>query len=320
MVKRSLESLFQAMYHDKYDYSDFLTCTVVENCELSHYRDQEHLLPVLKPNQKLKAYLRFLNLFLFEQLPINERVLFSYRKGVGAYDAVVPHSASKYFFQTDISAFFSSIDRGMITSTIETGGEHCSIADLDQHTDRVLDLVCIDDKLPTGFPTSPTITNSVLKPFDDALEARCEALALTFSRYSDDIILSANSNDAIYTAPAIVEEILQASFAGKLMLNRDKSRHFKVGGKTKLLGMVILPNGHVSIDANVRTEIEVLLHFYLTDREKFLGKVGGDPDKGAKRVTGLLNYINTVDKAYLNKLRRKYGATVVDLFLHRTPE
>src|SRR5688572_21635083 len=117
MVKRSLESLFKAMYHDRFDYLDFLSCAVVDNCELSHYRDREHSREVLKPNKKLKVYHKFLNLFLFEQLPINERVVFSYRKGVGPYDAVAPHAQSKYFFQTDISAFFSSIDRAMVMST-----------------------------------------------------------------------------------------------------------------------------------------------------------------------------------------------------------
>jgi RNA-directed DNA polymerase len=42
------------------------------------------------------------------------------------------------------------------------------------------------------------------------------------------------------------------------------------------------------------------------------------PAKTEARLAGLLNYVNTVDQSYLEKLRRKYGAAVVDVFLHRS--
>lgn len=314
MNKRPLQNLFSAMYHNKFAYSDFLTCRVSDNSEVSRYRDRE----VLKPNRKLKAYLKFLNLFLFELLPVNQRVVFSYRKGYGPYDAVAPHSQSKYFFQTDISAFFSSIDRVMVKDAIVSGKDTSSIADLDFHLERILELACIDNQLPTGFPTSPVITNSVLKVFDDNLEARCSKAGLTVSRYSDDIIVSAANTDAIYSAPNIVEKVLMDAFNGRLVLNQGKTRHFKVGGKVKILGMVILPNGQITVDAMRRSEIEVLLHFYLTNRDRFLDKVNGDLDRGEERIAGFLNYVNTVNQAYLDKLRHKYGAATVDMFLHRS--
>lgn len=85
----------------------------------------------------------------------------------------------------------------------------------------------------------------------------------------------------------------------------------------KILGMLILPNGQITVDPNIRKEIEVLLHFYLTNKEKFLDKVDGDLDAGSERIVGYLNYVNAVDGEYLDKLKRKYGVATVDMFLHR---
>lgn len=82
--------------------------------------------------------------------------------------------------------------------------------------------------------------------------------------------------------------------------------------------MVLLPNGTVSVDASVKNEIEVLIHFYLRDRNKFSDRVDGDPRKAEARLSGLLNYVNTIDQAYLDKLRKKFGVAVVDYFLHRS--
>jgi RNA-directed DNA polymerase len=138
-----------------------------------------------------------------------------------------------------------------------------------------------------------------------------------YSRYSDDIIISSINKDDIDDIASKVDEILQQCFAGKLKLNPIKSKFTHVGRKIKLLGMVILPNGKVTVDIKFKNNIEVLLHFYISDKEKFLDKVDGDMTDGMERITGYLNYVNAVDKTYLDKIRKKFGSTIVDSFLHQ---
>lgn len=79
--------------------------------------------------------------------------------------------------------------------------------------------------------------------------------------------------------------------------------------------MTILPNGMLTIDAKLKVEIEVLLHFYIKDKQKFLDKIQTDSASALIKLSGYLNYINTVDQNYLNKLRKKYGASVIDMFV-----
>jgi RNA-directed DNA polymerase len=317
-IKQSLEALFDAMHHGKRDFSDFASCQVEPNYVRHEFRKQGKTRVVLNPNEKLRAYHEFLRLFLFDFLPVRRDVVFSYRKGVSAYDAVIKHAGSKHFFVCDIADFFPSISRDRIRRTIVAGGNSTPILDIDQWVDRVLDLVSVEDALPLGFSTSPSISNSALLPLDDAIQRHCVAHDLIYTRYSDDIVVSAVDAERLRGVEGVLATCFAEHMEGDMALNPAKSKLLHTGGKIRILGMVLLPNGTVSVDASVKSEIEVLIHFYIRDRRKFADRVEGDAKKAEARLAGLLNYVNTVDRAYLQKLRKKFGAAVVDLFLHRS--
>lgn len=84
-----------------------------------------------------------------------------------------------------------------------------------------------------------------------------------------------------------------------------------------ILGLMILPNGKVTIDSKVKRDVEALLHRHSQGRAAFLAAIDKDEDRVKAKITGYLNYINSVDQDYLGKLRRDFGVTVIDTFLHR---
>lgn len=305
------------MYRDKLDFSDFMHGAIEANYSTFDHREHDRVRKIIKPNKKLKTFHTFLNLFLFEHLPINEGVVFSYRKGFSAYDAVAPHVAGRHFFQSDIQDFFTSIDRSLVRQTIEYGKDRAPIADVDAYIERILDLVCVDGSLPPGLPASPIISNAVLLAFDEDIQAHCRSFGGTYTRYSDDIIVSGPERKPLEGLMERLSSSLGSKYGSRFHLNTGKSKLFKTGSKINILGLAILPNGKISIDSKIRTEIEVLLHFYLTDRDKLSDRAGVDPEKASERISGYLNYVNAMDAAYLDKLRRKYGATTVDMLLHR---
>lgn len=314
MNTKPLKLLFEAMYHGKYDVQDFLAGDIRKDFDVITVNGRT----IFRTNKKLKTYHTFLNLFLFEKFKINSSVVFSYRKGVNVVDAVSRHALSKHFFQADLSNFFSSIDASLVRSTIEANVGDTPIADVQHHLDRIMELVLVDGSLPIGFATSPTISNACLFEFDNALQKYCDDKELIYTRYSDDLIVSSKRRDDLVGIEEIVKKFLTEFFGGKMSLNEEKTKFTHVGSKIKLLGMVILPNGKVTVDMKWKKQIEVFLHFYLKDRAKFFLMVESDLASGLERISGYLSYINTVDKDYLNKLRKKYGATVVDMFLHHS--
>ena len=318
VAKRPMADLFRAVYHDKRSFHDLIQMNVLINCKREQYTKAGQVRAILAPNDILAGCLDFVRLFIVDYLPINEDVVYSYRKGISAFDAVARHREGKFFFVCDIAHFFPSLNRERVRLTLAQGYDRTPVADFSIWLDRIVNLVCPESSLPIGFPTSPGISNAALMPFDDAINLACKDRGLNVTRYSDDIIVSGVSKDSLEGIEQLVAATLQDVFPGEFTLNRSKSKRMHRGTKVKLLGMVLLPDGSVSVDATVKDQIEVLLHLYLRNRSRFLERVGNDLLKGERRLSGLINYVNTIDKAYLDKLRRKFGAAAVDYFLHRS--
>jgi RNA-directed DNA polymerase len=201
-------------------------------------------------------------------------------------------------------------------------GATTPILDLADHIDHVVDLLTIDRKLPIGYSTSPTLSNACLFRFDGRLAAISIDRQWIYTRYADDIIISAGSRHAIEDAPKVIDACLKEELGKGFYLNASKSKLTTTGRKVKLLGLVILPTGLINIDRDVRNKIESWLYFYVNDRSR-LAKIfeedrGEGMEEGLERLSGLVSYVYSADPSYLEKLRMKFGTTVIDGFLHRS--
>ncbi|MNP55568.1 hypothetical protein D3C76_1502260 [compost metagenome] len=59
------------------------------------------------------------------------------------------------------------------------------------------------------------------------------------------------------------------------------------------------------------------MHLLLKDKKMFVSFLKeADLEKSLKKFSGQLNYINTVDPSFLDKLRKKYGSAAVDKIIH----
>ncbi|MBI2381211.1 MAG: RNA-directed DNA polymerase [Gammaproteobacteria bacterium] len=316
MTPRPLHQLFDAMYHGKYRFEEFLELKPEE-----HYSSvQWNSRTIYKPSQKLKEFHSFLNGFLLEHLSVNESVSFAYRKGATLLQAVVPHARSRAFYQTDLERFFDSITSDLIRSALERAAT--PVSDLTNHIDHILSLLTIDGKLPIGYSTSPILSNACLLGFDERLAGISKERQWIYTRYADDIIISAGDRQTIEEASEVIESCLAAELGEGFRLNPSKSKLTTIGRKVKLLGLVILPNGAIAIDRDIKNRIESWLHFYVRDRSR-LAKIFEEErsermEEGLQRLSGLVSYAYAADPPYLEKLRAKFGATIIDSFLHRS--
>jgi RNA-directed DNA polymerase len=190
--------------------------------------------------------------------------------------------------------------------------------------EHILALLAIDGKLPIGYSTSPLLSNACLLGFDRRLASISQRRGWVYTRYADDIIISASDRVDIADASTVIEECLASELGEGFNLNQSKSKLTTIGRKIKLLGLVILPTGSIVIDRVVRNRIESWIHFYIRDRSR-LAKIfeeerGEGMEEGLERLCGLISYAHAADVAYFEKLRSKFGATVIDSLLHRSAQ
>jgi len=307
----SLQEAFDSTFHHKLNFDDFLSLNLAQEYErLSNAK--------VNPSLKLKKYLRFLNSFVFDYAKINTNVVHSYRHEKSTYTAVVPHCHSKFFFQTDIKDFFHKITKQDVEKILDTALDNVPIYDIHRYKSELLNITTIDGILPVGFPTSPNISNSFLSSFDDALEGYCIKNEIIYTRYSDDIFLSSKAKDSLMSIQDIISDYLNELYEGRVKINAYKTKHTHKGSKIKILGMVILPSGKISVDIKFKQHLEILFHFYINDKDKFADYLKNNYQGDFSKISGQLNHINTIDKSYLDKLRKKYGNFIVDSFHHQS--
>lgn len=308
-----LQEAFNSTFHNKYEFDDFENLNIQN--EYVSFSIGKNL--ILNPSDKLKNYLRFLNSFIFDYSKVNTHVVHSYLKHQSAYTSVEKHKNSKYFFQTDIQKFFYSIKKQDIATIVDNNLNDSPITDIADYREQLINFATVDDSLPIGFSTSPSISNTCLYEFDNALEQYCLENQIIYTRYSDDLILSSESNN-LQLVKGIITQLLTNYFDDRLQLNNHKTKLTQKGSKIKLLGMVILPSGKVSVDRKVKTQLEVLLHFYINDKVRFKSYITNVYRGDIATISGQLNYIRTIDPSYLNKLRKRYGNFIIDAFCHQS--
>lgn len=321
MTKISLEDAFNSYFHDKYSFDDFLTLEISVQ-----YENIFHSKNTFSPNKELKKYQQFLNAFIFDFMKINENVVFSYRKGVNNYDAIYPHKNKKYILSTDIKSFFLNIDKLKVQELILLNKENYLIIseDIAKYIEKLANLVTYNGVLPIGAPTSPKISNAYLFSFDNEMERYCKKHQIIYTRYSDDFIFSANKREILSNVLDEIKNIFLTAGFDKFELNEEKTKTQMRGSKVSLLGLIITPNGHITVDKNIKKNIEILFHFYLTDRTKYKDFLDREyipknsNTTALDKVSGILNYISPIDKNFIQKLKRKYGNYIVKSFMDRS--
>ena len=90
-----------------------------------------------------------------------------------------------------------------------------------------------------------------------------------------------------------------------------------------------MPNGIVTIPNKDKKSVETMLHFFINDEEKFKDYVSKNiksnsdgesslRDIGISSLSGKLISLNSMDKNYISKLKKKYGNTVIDIFIRKS--
>ncbi len=254
------------------------------------------------PSREIKAIQRWLVRALISQLPVHQSAT-AYAKGMGIRCNAERHVESRYTVRLDFQAFFPSFRGGHVEAYLRATTMPEGIVLTEQDLTFVRMIVCRNDVLTIGAPSSPGLTNAMMFSFDEALSDWCAQRNLIYTRYADDLFISASEAGRLADVEAEVERLAGSFVFGRLALNRDKTAHLSRKYHRSITGLVITPTGSISIGRDSKVQIKSAVHAYSK------GKL--DPGERG-RAAGKVAFVKDVEPQFYDTLIRKYGRETVE--------
>lgn len=200
------------------------------------------------PDPLLKSVQNNLLHQVLEQIPISIYAK-AYHKGADLVSNAEPHIRKKIILKLDIEDFYDTIDYIMVYNTV------FKKEIFPKPLRTLLTHLCLyNEMLPQGSPTSPAISNIVMKPFDDYIGTFCEKKNISYTRYADDLIFSGNFN---------IKELLHkvSAYLKKMgfTLNPKKTKVLKRNNKQFITGIIV--NEKLQVDKKYRQRIRQELYY-----------------------------------------------------------
>lgn len=277
--------------------------------------------PIDKPNDRLMEALRELkDLFQEDWHILVHTSAFAYVQGRSAIDSVKKHqkNESKWFLKTDFSNFFGSTTFEFVCSMFSKIYPFCVLnedANKWNELTTALSLCFLNGGLPQGTPISPMITNIMMVPIDHKIFNELAHRDFVYTRYADDMTISAKSN----FNPKLVEDIIVSAlneFQAPFQLKPEKERYGSINGKNWNLGVMLNKNNDITIGYRNKERFKAACSNYLTDQ-----KNGTMWDLASlQSFQGQMSYYNKIEPEAISKIvskaENKYGLCIKTCLKH----
>ena len=200
------------------------------------------------PDKQLKAIQRQINEIILAPTPISPFAT-AYRPGCSTKINALLHVGKPVLLKLDILHFFDSIIYPLVKETAFP-------ADRFSESNRILlTILCTyHDSIPQGAPTSPAISNIVMRGFDNMIGKWCESQKIGYTRYCDDMTFSGNFD------PAQVIDLVRGELRGMgFFINGKKTALIRDGRQKIVTGLVV--NSKESVPAAYRHKIRQEMHY-----------------------------------------------------------
>ena len=252
---------------------------------------------VAQPAREVKAIQRWVIRELTGHLPVHEAAM-AYRPGVSIRNNAERHAASRYMLKLDFTNFFPSILRSDISSHLQ---RHCSNILSPDACELVAHVCCwAPDRNPPlrlciGAPSSPLLSNSIMFEFDNLLASASAAEGVTYTRYADDITLSSRERGKVERYEKVVRDILAGLDFPKIRINAGKTVLASRAGKRVVTGLVLTPEGGVSIGRDRKRLIRAMYHRSTQNQIS---------EQEAQELEGLLAFADSIEPGFSVRLKR----------------
>ena len=200
------------------------------------------------PDPLLKHIQRQILRELLVHMPVSPYAT-AYRYGGGTLRNAAPHVGKPCVLKLDIHHFFDSI---LYSAVKETAFPAVIYA---ENLRVLLTMLCYErDRLPQGAPTSPCITNLLLRDFDGQVGAWCRAHQIAYTRYCDDMTFSGD-----FRREEVLRFVEPRLRERGFFLNAAKTKWLPADRRQTVTGLVV--NQTLNVPAGDRRKLRQELHF-----------------------------------------------------------
>ncbi|MGV3610450.1 MAG: reverse transcriptase family protein [Fluviicola sp.] len=204
----------------------------------------------------------------------------AYKKNSSVFKHGFLHKNQDIVLSLDIENFFCNINEEMVFSMFSKLG-------YTNHLSGVLCKICtLENELAQGAPTSPAISNIILKEFDEKLGEKVIALGGRYSRYADDLTFSGTNELPI---EIIQDEVTKLLSQFGFTINRNKTKVMHKYQRQVVTGVVV--NEKVQISKKERRQIRLACHYIKTFGLKdHLNKIEETRKNYLEHLIGKINF------------------------------
>ena len=259
---------------------------------------------IYEPNSILKQIQKQILVNILNNKSISKYAK-AYHKGIQLKDNAIFHINKEMILKLDIENFFENI------SFLDIYNSCFPIEYFPKSVGMILTYLCTyNNHLTQGSPTSPYISNLVMKEFDEELGNWCNLRNISYTRYSDDMTFSGQFNPS-----ELIVKVRKMLYKLGLSLNNDKIRIIHKSSRQNVTGIVVNEKMQVNIKYRnkIRQEIYYIKKFGLSSHLKKCD-INIKPKKYLNGLYGRILYvlqINETDKEFikykqfLEKLKRQ---------------
>ena len=258
---------------------------------------------IAQPAREVKVLQRWVMKHVLDEFEVHPAAT-AYRKGLSIRDNAKPHASGRFLLKMDFRDFFPSLTARDFRTFLKRQKSSLS-------TDEIKALCLIlfwtpkyttGLRLSIGAPSSPMLSNVLMADFDRHIAAVCASNDVTYTRYADDLSFSATVSEQLQTVEKAVIAWCAQSKSPVLSVNQGKTVRVSKAEARRVTGLVLTNDRKVSLGRETKRRIRAGVHHFVT------GKLATDE---ILKLGGMLAYVNSVERTFMRRLRKKYGADAI---------